>query len=160
MRYFRKLGQHRWDGVSLSPRSPVLAWSISGGGVMLRTDINPFRTQAAAPQRRRCSELEVQTGCRQTCERWQAHSGNEHIQWHICYTCRHWEEGGGVMARKQIGIVYPSGCGFPPGEICLPCAEQWEEEHAGQYDSDSGRPTQAVWGGKQFICTLCGQEVE
>ncbi len=58
---------------------------------------------------------------------------------------------------EQIGIIYPEGCGFPEGSICLPCAEVWEDEHQGEYDTDSGRETAAIFEDESFVCALCGE---
>ena len=58
--------------------------------------------------------------------------------------------------ERQTGIVYPDGCGYPDGEICLACAEAWEDRHTGEYDTDSGRETSAIFADAPFRCALCG----
>ena len=58
--------------------------------------------------------------------------------------------------EKQIGIKYPEGCGFPEGKICMKCAVKWEKSHIGEYDTDSGRSTEAIFDG--LTCSLCGKK--
>ena len=57
--------------------------------------------------------------------------------------------------EKQIGIMYPEGCGFPEGQICMKCAIKWEKAHVGEYDTDSGKSTEGIFKGEGFSCSLC-----
>jgi len=57
--------------------------------------------------------------------------------------------------EKQIGIMYPEGCGFPEGQICMKCAVKWEKSHSGEYDTDSGKSTEGIFEGEGFSCSLC-----
>ena len=61
--------------------------------------------------------------------------------------------------EKQIGIMYPEGCGFPEGQICMKCAVKWERKYEGKYDTDSGRSTKGIFDGEGFSCSLCGKKL-
>lgn len=59
---------------------------------------------------------------------------------------------------KQIGINYNGIKGLPTGHICMNCAQEWEEEFEGEFDTDSGISTYAI--DYSFVCQICGNKIE